>query len=69
MPDDLADHVLGRVGHLVAVQEVGLPPADGPLGDVVRPDVGSHAGGGLAVAVGKERITLSWCRVSQQKIP
>ncbi len=38
------------------VQQVGaLPPADGPLGDVVRPDVGRHGGGGLAVAVGKRK--------------
>ncbi len=38
------------------VQQVGaLPPADWPLGDVVRPDVGRHGGGGLAVAVGKRK--------------
>ena len=47
--DDLADHVLGRVAHLVEVVHVRLPPADRPLGDVVRPDVGGHRGGSLAV--------------------
>ena len=44
--DDLADHVLGLAGRRVRVL---LPlPADGPLGDVVRPHVGGHAGGRLA---------------------
>ncbi len=46
--------VVGQPGEVV--QQVGaLPPADGPLGDVVRPDVGRHGGGGLAVAVGKRK--------------
>ena len=46
MSDDLADHVLGLAGRGVRVL---LPlPTDRPLGDVVRPHVGSHAGRGLA---------------------
>ena len=45
LADDLADHVLGLGGRRVRVL---LPlPADGPLSDVVRPDVGSHTGRGL----------------------
>ena len=44
--DHLAHHVLRLAGRRVRVL---LPlPADGPLGDVVRPHVGGHAGGGLA---------------------
>ena len=43
--DDLTDHVLRLTGRGLGVL---LPlPTDGPLGDVVRPDVGSHAGRGL----------------------
>ena len=46
LPDDLADHVLRLRGGRVRVL---LPlAADGPLGDVVRPHVRSHARGGLA---------------------
>ena len=46
LPDDLADHVLGLGGRGVRVL---LPlPTDRPLGDVVRPHVRRHAGGGLA---------------------
>ena len=45
-PDDLADHVLRLGGRRVRVL---LPfPANWPLGDVIRPDVRSHAGRGLA---------------------
>ena len=46
MSNDLADHMLGLAGRSVRVL-LSLP-ADGPLGDVVRPDVGRHTGRGLA---------------------
>ena len=43
---DLAHHVLSLRGRRVCVL---LPfPANWPLGDVIRPHVGSHAGRGLA---------------------
>ena len=55
--DDLADHVLGCVACVFGVLHVCLPPADRPLGNVVRPDVGSHGRRRLAVT-GKERKTM-----------
>jgi hypothetical protein len=48
MTDDLADHVLGLRWRGIRVL---FPfPADWPLGDVVRPDVGRDAGWGFAKA-------------------
>ena len=54
MPDDLADHVLGRL--TLDALDVSLPPADRPLRDVVRPDVGRHGGRGFAVTEKRIRI-------------
>ena len=46
VPDDLAHHVLRLAGRCVSVL---LPlPTYRPLGDIVRPHVGSHTGRSLA---------------------
>ena len=47
---------------LLQVLHVHLAPADRPLGDVVRPDVGRHGGGGFAVAEeGGEMVDTVLC--------
>ena len=57
LADDLADHVLGLGGRRVRVL---LPlPADGPLGDVVRPHVRRHAGRGLAETATKDSVSAT----------
>ena len=57
MSDDLADHVLGLGGRRVRVL---LPlPADGPLGDIVRPHVRRHAGRGLAETATKNFVSAT----------
>ncbi len=52
--DDLADHVFGRL--TLDALDVRLPPADRPLRDVVRPDVGGHGGRGFTVTEKRIRI-------------
>ena len=71
MSDDLADHVLRLTGRSVRVL---LPlPTNRPLGDVVRPYVGRHAGWGLAeteiaremrVSQSRERDNLRWVQAA-----
>ena len=49
MAYDLTDHVLGRLAF--DALHVRLASTDRPLGDVIRPDVGSHGGRGFTVSV------------------
>ena len=60
VPDDLADHVLCRpmAAGLQVLLHVRLPPADRPLGDVVRPDVRGHRGRCLAVPAETHPINI-----------
>ena len=50
VPNDFTNHVLGRMsGGGVQIPNVRFPTTNRPFRDVVRPDVRSHARGGLAI--------------------